>query len=49
MKVFRKLETGIWTHIDKNGHVNVFTEDEFLEFNRVRSWWSSVKKRYFKL
>tara|TARA_R110000822_G_scaffold37245_2_gene104408 strand:- start:895 stop:1044 length:150 start_codon:yes stop_codon:yes gene_type:complete len=49
MKKFKKLETGVWTYIDENGHIGVFTKDEFLELNRARLWWSSVKKRYFKL
>tara|TARA_R110000796_G_scaffold76166_9_gene170468 strand:+ start:236 stop:385 length:150 start_codon:yes stop_codon:yes gene_type:complete len=49
MKVFKKLDTGIWVYTDKQGHIFTFTEDEFLELNKVRSWWSNVKNKYFKL
>tara|TARA_R110001632_G_scaffold121203_5_gene233906 strand:- start:383 stop:532 length:150 start_codon:yes stop_codon:yes gene_type:complete len=49
MKLFKKLDTGVWTHTDKNGHVHVFTNDEFIKINQMRTWWSNVKKRYFKL
>ena len=49
MKVFRKLETGIWAHTDKNGHVHVFTNDEFIKTNQIRIWWSVVKNKYFKV
>jgi hypothetical protein len=49
MKRFNKLETGIWTHIDKKGHVHVFSQEEFIRLNRLQSWWSNVKDKYFKL
>tara|TARA_R110000744_G_scaffold145383_2_gene257985 strand:+ start:123 stop:272 length:150 start_codon:yes stop_codon:yes gene_type:complete len=49
MKRFKKLDTGVWTHIDKNGHVHIMTNEEFIEFNQVRLWWSDVKKKYFKI
>lgn len=49
MKVFNKLETGVWTHIDKDGHVHVFSNDEFIKINQMRSWWSSVRNKYFKI
>lgn len=48
MKVFKKLETGLWTYIDKTGHVHVLTKEEFINFNQIGLWWSVVKKRYFK-
>ena len=49
MKVFRKLETGLWTYTDKKGHVFVLTEKEFIELNRVGYWWENIKNKYFKL
>ena len=49
MKRFKKLETGIWTHEDKNGHIHVFTNEEFIKLNKVQLWWSVVKNKYFKI
>lgn len=49
MKTFKKLETGIWTHIDKTGHVHVLTKEEFINFNGVGLWWFNIKNKYFKI
>ena len=49
MKTFKKLETGLWTYIDKTGHVHVLTEEEFINFNQIGLWWSVIKKKYFKI
>jgi hypothetical protein len=49
MKTFNKLKTGVWTHIDNNGHVHVFTSEEFTNLNRLHLWWSVVKNRFFKI
>ena len=49
MKEFKKLNTGVWSHIDRNGHIHVFTSDEFINLNRVQLWWSVVRKKYFRI
>lgn len=49
MKRFKKLDTGVWTYTDKQGHVHVYTSEEFIKINQVGLWWSKVKNKYFKL
>jgi hypothetical protein len=48
MKRFKKLDTGIWSHTDKTGHVHIMTNEEFIKFNKTGLWWSVVKNKYFK-
>lgn len=45
IKEHKVLQTGLHCIIDKNNHVHVFTEDEFLHI----TWWSRVKRKVFKL
>ena len=49
MKEFKKLKTGVWSHIDKNGHIHIFTSEEFINLNRLHLWWSVVKNKYFRI
>lgn len=49
MKKFKKLKTGIWTYKDRGGHIHVFTNEEFINLNRLQFWFSVVKNKYFRI
>lgn len=49
MRKFKRLSSGVYSYIDKNGRVNIYTPQEFAMLMLQPIWWNRVKRKYFGL